>query len=188
MVQRLLISGYKAHELGIYDDQHPGIAYIKKAITREIVQLIETGLNWVIVTGQTGVEQWAAESVLSLKNHYPHLKLAVITPFLQQEENWKPKRQEVYRHVLQEADFTDSISKQPYQGSWQFKQKNKFLLRNSDALLVLFDKDDENGSPKYLMREAEALAQTSDYQIIMITPDDLQIIVEEETSFHHFQE
>ena len=31
-LKRLVVTGYKQHELGIFDDKHPGIVYIKKAI------------------------------------------------------------------------------------------------------------------------------------------------------------
>ena len=36
--------------------------------------------------GQLGVEIWAAEVVMELQMEYPHLKYAVITPFLEQEK------------------------------------------------------------------------------------------------------
>lgn len=32
MVKRLVVTGYKAHELGIFNDSHPGIAIIKKRL------------------------------------------------------------------------------------------------------------------------------------------------------------
>jgi uncharacterized phage-like protein YoqJ len=180
LLERLIISGYKAHELGIYKDNHPGVNYIKKAIEKELIRLVDEGLIWVIVSGQTGVELWSAEVVLSLKRKFPQLKLAVMTPFLGQEENWKPEKKETYQRIIHQADFTTAISKQPYQGPWQFVQKNKFLLKKSDGLLILIDQDNENGSSRYLMQEAEKYAQTSNYEIITITPYDLQVIVEEE--------
>lgn len=52
-------------------------------------QLIDEGLEWVIISGQQGVETWSAEVVLSLKEEFPALKLAIITPFLEQEKNWQ---------------------------------------------------------------------------------------------------
>lgn len=30
LLQRIMITGYKPHELGIFNDKHPGIAIIKK--------------------------------------------------------------------------------------------------------------------------------------------------------------
>ena len=87
-MKRLVVTGYKQHELGIFDDQHPGIEYIKKAIKSRFLDLLDEGLEWVIVSGQLGVEAWAVEVVIELKEIYPELKYAVITPFLEQEKNW----------------------------------------------------------------------------------------------------
>ncbi|UZM99780.1 SLOG family protein [Lysinibacillus sp. MHQ-1] len=32
MLTRIMITGYKPHELGIFNDKHPGIGIIKKGI------------------------------------------------------------------------------------------------------------------------------------------------------------
>ena len=82
MVKRLVVTGYKQHELGIFDDKHPGIPIIKKAIQNQLIALMDAGLEWVILGGQQGVETWTAELILELKDEYPHLKFAIITPFL----------------------------------------------------------------------------------------------------------
>ena len=177
MIRRLLISGYKAHELGIYKDSHPGVRYIKKALESKLRPLIERGLEWCVVSGQSGVELWAAEVVLALKQEHPDLNLAVITPFLGQEERWKPERQEAYRSICRQADFTASIYKGPYEGPWQFARKHQFLLKHTDALLLLFD---EQGSPQHLKRAADARAQHADYEVITLTSHDLQLMLEEE--------
>ncbi|MET1015082.1 MAG: SLOG family protein, partial [Paenisporosarcina sp.] len=51
MVKRLIVTGYKPHELGIFDDKHPGLAIIKKALTSQLVAQIDEGLEWVIICG-----------------------------------------------------------------------------------------------------------------------------------------
>ena len=91
-MKRVLITGYKATELGIFSQKHPGIEIIKKAIKKRIIALIDEGLEWIIVSGQWGVEIWAAEAVLELKKEYKNLQLAVITPFLEQEEKWNEEK------------------------------------------------------------------------------------------------
>lgn len=179
MLKRLLVTGYKAHELGIFNNKHQGITYIKKALQNRITALLEEGLEWVIISGQLGVELWAAEVVLELRKVYSELQLAIITPFLEQEKNWNEEKQETYRFILEEADFVTSITKQPYEGPWQFKAKNQFLLDNSDGLLILYD-EENIGSPKYIMEEAMIRVDRDGYQLISITSHDLQIVVEEE--------
>jgi len=179
-VKRVVVTGYKAAELGIFSMKHPGIPIIKKAIKKQIVALIDEGLEWVIVSGQWGVELWAAEAVLELQPQYEQLQLAVITPFLEQDENWSEEKRGFYSGILQRANYVNSVTKSKYDGPWQFKEKNKFLLRNSDGMIVLYDEEKE-GSPKFIRGQAMSMASKTDsYRVVTITANDLQNIVEEE--------
>lgn len=181
MIKRIVVTGYKAHELGIFNDKHPGLPYIKKAIEQRLRILLEEGLEWVIISGQLGVELWTGEIALELKDEFPELQLAVLTPFLNQEQNWQEEKQEYYNLILEQADYVNSITKREYEGPWQFKAKTQFLLDNSDALLLLYD-DEKEGSPKYMLEEAKRRAEKEGYEYIQITSYDLQLLFEEESS------
>lgn len=179
MLKRLAITGYKQHELGIFDDKNPGIRFIKKALENHLRVLIDEGLEWVIISGQLGVETWAAEVMLDLKEEYPELKYAVLTPFLDQEKRWNEAKQEKYQMILEMADFHRSLTNRPYEAPWQFIEKNKFFLRNSDGMLIVYD-EEMDGSPKFTKKEAESYAEKNDYQVFTITADDLRVVAEEE--------
>ena len=49
-MKSLYITGYRPHELGIFNDKHPGVAIIKAAIENQLRPLIEDGLEWVIIS------------------------------------------------------------------------------------------------------------------------------------------
>ncbi|MBO9128200.1 DUF1273 domain-containing protein [Bacillus sp. 165] len=170
------ITGYKPFELGIFSQKHEAIVYIKKAIEKQLIAFIEEGTEWVIISGQPGVEWWAAEVVLDLQHTYPHLKLGVFTPFLGQEQNWKEDNQTYYRQLLLQADHVDSITKKTYESPLQFRLKNQFFIDKSDALLVVYDEEKE-GSPKYMV---DLASKTESYPCYFIRFSDIQAIVEEE--------
>ncbi|AGK54656.1 DUF1273 domain-containing protein [Bacillus sp. 1NLA3E] len=179
MVKVVAVSGYKPFELGIFQANHPAVGFIKKAIRKELEQLLEEGLEWVIISGQLGTELWAAEVVFDLQNDFPSLQLGVFTPFLKQEESWKAQNKESYESVLIQADYVDSISKKPYEGAWQFRQKNQFFVKKSDALLLFYDQE-KDGSPKFLYEYSKQYKESHPYDLRLIGFDDLQILVEEE--------
>ncbi|WP_192894585.1 DUF1273 domain-containing protein [Paenibacillus contaminans] len=181
-VKSLLVTGYKASELGIFSLKHPGIRIIKKALKSRIAALLDEGLEWVIVSGQWGVELWAAETAIEMKEQGYPLQLAVITPFLEQEENWSEEKQNVYRQVLAGADYVNSVTKSKYSGPWQFRARDQFLLRNSDALLLVYDEEND-GSPKFIKEQALRQAGTENYPIFSINANDLQNTADEETLY-----
>ncbi|MGG3469600.1 DUF1273 domain-containing protein [Neobacillus pocheonensis] len=175
----LAISGYKPFELGIFKKDHPSVFFIKAAIKKALLPKVEEGLEWVMISGQLGVELWAAEVVFELQTEYPELKLAVITPFLDQQATWNENNKEWYEFVLAQADFIDSVTKKGYEKPWQFRLKNQFFIEKSNGLLLLYDQEKE-GSPKYFYELALQYQKGHEYPIELITFYDLQMIVEEE--------
>ncbi|WP_416826699.1 DUF1273 domain-containing protein [Ectobacillus polymachus] len=172
----LTVTGYKSFELSIFSNDHPGVTYIKKLIYRYLSRFAEEGLEWVIISGQVGVELWAAEVVFDLQLQFPELKLAVFTPFLEQEEKWKEETKEYYEFILSQADYVNSITKKKYESPVQFRLKNQFFIQKSDALLAVYDEEKE-GSPKYIVEAAKAMDH---YPCYFIRFSDLQDIIDEE--------
>ncbi|QED48386.1 DUF1273 domain-containing protein [Cytobacillus dafuensis] len=180
MASIAVVSGYKPYEIGIFKNDDPAVLYIKTAIKANLISLLEDGLEWVMISGQLGTELWAAEVVFDLQlEGYEDLKLAVITPFMNQEESWKESNREWYESIIIQADFVDSVSRKPYENSWQFRLKNQFFIQKSDVLLLFYDTEKE-GSPKYIYEEAKKEQEKNEYEIRLINFDDLQVIVEEE--------
>ncbi len=142
--------------------------------------LVEDGLEWVLTPGQYGVDLWACEVVLELKKTYPHLKLSIITAFQNPEEQWKEDKQEYYRTILQGVDYYGAVSKQPYIGPWQFTARDDLLLRKSDGILLVYDEDAAEGSPRFVKEKAVKKQQNEDYTIISVTSEDIQSIAEDE--------
>ncbi|MGM9923395.1 MAG: DUF1273 domain-containing protein [Bacillus sp. (in: firmicutes)] len=178
MLKILFITGYKNFELGIFNNSAKEADLIKKVIGKRLIPFIEEGLEWVVITGQLGVELWAGEAVLHLQERYPELQLAVITPFLNQDSKWNDKNKEYYQYIVSQADFVDSISKEPYVSPMQFKNRDRFLLEKTDGMLVVYDEEQE-GSVKYFLREAERYQQKNEYQIIQMDFYELQQYIEE---------
>ncbi len=180
MIKVAAVSGYKMYELGIFKKSDQRIDIIKTALRKNFLSLLNEGLEWILISGGLGTELWAAEVVFSLQEEgYEGLKLAVITPFLDQEQNWNDENKAWYQSVLQRADYVNSISKKPYEKPWQFRLKNQFFIEKSDLLLLFYDPERE-GSPKYLYEAAGKHQESHNYEIRLIDFYELQEIYEEE--------
>lgn len=179
-MKNLLVTGYRAHELGIFDQKHKGIPFIKKALERRLIPLVEDGLEWVITMGQYGVDLWACEVVIALKEQYPQLKLSIMAAYLNPTEKWKEEKQQYFQEILRKADYYGIVSKQPYNGVWQLKAREELLFRKTDGILLLYDEDAGEASPKFLKEAALHKHQEEGYGYIVITAEEVQEIANEE--------
>ena len=177
-MKSIYVTGYRPHELGIFYFIYPWVEIIKKAIEQQLRVLIDDGLEWIIVSGQQGVETWAIDVVMQLKVDYPYLKYSVITPFLDQQKNWNELKQMRYDELIAKADYVTSITKRPYEAPWQFIEKDKFIINNTDGMLLVYDEDNE-GSPKYVLKLVEKYQEKYDYALFRINAYDLQTIAED---------
>ncbi len=71
-----------------------------------------------------------------------------------------------------------SVTKRPYEAPWQFIEKDKFIINNTDGMLLVYDEDNE-GSPKYILKLVEKYMEQNDYELIRINAYDLQVVAEE---------
>ncbi|WP_274653264.1 DUF1273 domain-containing protein [Paenibacillus humicola] len=180
-MKSVLVTGYRAHELGIFDQKHKGIPYIKRAIEARLVPLIEEeGLEWVLTPGQYGVDLWACEAVIGLKARYPHLKLSIIAAYLNPEEKWKEDKQTYYREILGGVDYYATVSHQPYNGVWQLTARDDLLMRKTDGIILFYDEENGEASPKFMKRRAFQKRDEDGYRCIVITAEDVQNIADEE--------
>ncbi|EKE32633.1 hypothetical protein MJ3_01707 [Salimicrobium jeotgali] len=174
MDRRLVVTGYKSHEMGIFQEEDRRVLFIKEAIRRRLIAFLEEGGEWVLVSCQPGVEFWTAQVVLELKEDYD-VSLAVLPPFEGAEERWPEDIQMAFQEIKEDADFYKPVYKGGYQGAFQFKAKDRFLIEHSDRALVLYD-EETPGTPKFFLEMARF---AEGYEIERITPEDLQDTVEE---------
>lgn len=178
-MKNLLVSGYRAHELGIYNNKHAGISYIRQAITHRLLPLLEEGLEWIISPGQYGVDLWAIEAAIALKPSYPQLKCSIITAFSNQEEHWNEEKQAYYRELVRQVDYCAAVSKEAYVGSWQFIARDELLFRKTDGILLVYDEDAGEASPKFFKQRALKKQANENYEFYSINSEEIQSLADE---------
>lgn len=171
----LMVTGYKPMELNIFKEDDSRIQFIKATLEKRIREFLEEGLEWVIISGQMGVELWAADVVMDLQEEYP-VQLGVFPPFENQDSRWPEMLKEKYEELTMTADFFKPIYKGDYQGPYQFRTKDMWLIDKSDACLLLMD-EELPGSTKYFYETLQKTAK--DYPVFTITPQDIDDIVED---------
>ncbi|SDN32340.1 SLOG family protein [Alkalicoccus daliensis] len=176
----IAVSGYKPHEIGVFKEKHEQLPYLKKAIKRKIHEIIEAyGTEWIVTSGQSGIELWAAEAAIELKAEGVAVKVATIAPFFAQEEKYSEPTKELYKHIWEASDFKDFITKRAYEGPEQLRMKNDFIIQKTDALLLVYD-ETTAGTPKFYEDAALKRQENTNYPILYMSPEDIEDLIREE--------
>ncbi|WP_440895698.1 SLOG family protein [Amphibacillus sp. Q70] len=173
----MAVTGYKSYELNVRSANDQRLTYIKYALKQRIIAFIENGGEWIITSGQLGIELWACEIVDELKQDYD-IKYAIIPPFNNQDKKWAEADQQLYQRLIHTADYYALLYKDDYKGPGQFTAKNQWLIEKSDCCLILVD-DEYPGSVSYFLEQAKPYSEVNDYLIDYITSFDLNEVINE---------
>lgn len=178
-LKKAIFTGYKSYELGIYKDHDPKVKFIKLAIRKRLKAMCGEGLDWVLLSGQMGVEMWTAQTVFDLQEEGYMIQLGVIPPFENQESRWPDPVKLAYEEICARADFFQPLYKGEYKGPYQFTARDKWLIDKTDGCVILMD-EEYPGNLKYFYKEARQAAEKRNYEIQLITPYDLEEVVQEQ--------
>ncbi|GAA0297436.1 putative phage-like protein YoqJ [Gracilibacillus halotolerans] len=176
-MKTITLTGNRPWELAIQHPEDKRIAIIKEAIRRKLISMIDNGLEWVIMTGQIGVELWAAEIILDLKESYP-IKLGIFPPFLEYESRWPDFYQAKFQEIIEASDFYQPLYPKTYEGPYQLKNKDNWLIDKTDGACILGD-EEYLGSVTFFAEKAKKAVEAGNYEILFITPFDLEDVARE---------
>ncbi|WP_018933761.1 SLOG family protein [Gracilibacillus lacisalsi] len=177
----ITVVGNKPMELNIRNENDHRIPFIKIALKQRLISFIDEGLEWVIMSGQMGIELWAAQVIAELKEEYP-IKLGIFPPFLEYESRWPDVYQEAFLQIIEQADFYQPLYNEPYKAPYQFINKDVWFIEKTDGCLALVD-EEYPGSAGYILDKMKKAAETSNYSIWYITPNDLEDIVRDQQEY-----
>lgn len=179
MIKNIYISGYRSFEMNIFNNNDPKLFIIKQHIKKELKAKMEMGLEWVITSGQLGIELWGAEAVFELQEEGYDLKLGVLLPFKNYGEKWKEQNSQLLKKVTTKADFFEYSSKKDYYTPKQLQGNQAFILKNTDGCLLVYDPEYE-GKPKFLHNAIIRLQEYRKYELTMVSFDQLEETAREE--------
>ncbi|MDC7952009.1 DUF1273 domain-containing protein [Liquorilactobacillus mali] len=170
---RMWVTGYRSYELNIYKDSDPKVEVLKSILKDAIRQKAEDGLEWVLVGGQSGIEQMTAEVVCSMKKEFPELKVAMMLPYSDFESRWKEERKATFALLKSQVDFCATVSSKEYKSPQQLRNWQKFMLEHTEEALLVYDSEFE-GKTKYDVLAAKKYAETHEYNVVTIDMDWLE--------------
>lgn len=137
-VLRCAFTGYRPQKMPFgFNEMDPRCIDFKERIRNTIKMLIWEGYSHFLSGGARGMDMYAAEIVLDLRQQYPWIGLEMVIPFDTQPEKWALEYRIRYAHLMDGADIITCIGHE-YSKSAIFN-RNKYLVDNADLLLAAYD-------------------------------------------------
>jgi len=121
-------------------DERASLCERVEAVTRT---LIEEGFVYFGTGGAVGFDTLAAETVLRLKEDYPHIRLIVVRPCKDQAAYWEAHDRAAHESICRRADKVVSMFETYQNGCMQVR--NRHLVDNS-AVCVCYQTSDDGGT------------------------------------------
>ena len=120
------------------DESAPECIAIKEKLTTEIEKMISKGVDTFISGAAKGVDTWAMEAVLALREtKYPHIKLIAAIPYPNQAKSWTGEEKLRYEHLTNACDGKVVLSEKYYRGC--LLVRNRVMVDNSDHLIAVYN-------------------------------------------------
>ena len=118
---------------------------LKAAVEKAVIGLIERGVIFFGAGGALGFDMLAEETVLELKEQYPHIRLILVLPCPpeQQTLHWHDEQRRRYYDILQKADKVRVLSPQYTSGCMLARDRH---LVNNSAYLVCYLRERHGGT------------------------------------------
>ena len=166
-------TGHRPHKFPWKDNEDdPRCVALKKTLTEQIAALAEAGVTDYYSGGADGVDCWASQIVLALREKNPMLKLHCILPHKGQADKWSDSARERYHSILEQADTVDYVSRDYYDGC--MIDRNHRLVDSPALLLAVY-----NGMRRIGTSATVNYARKMGREIIVIDPITRHITHEE---------
>jgi len=127
-----------------FNEAARGCVRLKEKIKSEIEKAIGDGYRNFISGMALGVDLWAAEAVLSLKEKYPDIELYCAIPYKGQSTMWELSYRERYMTCVHKCKKYVVIS--PFYTKDCFFKRNMYMVDNSSLVIAVCDNPPTGGT------------------------------------------
>ncbi|MBQ9346508.1 MAG: DUF1273 family protein [Oscillibacter sp.] len=106
--------------------------------------MVEAGFTDFLSGMALGVDQWAAASVLELRENNPVIKLHCILPCKAQADGWTASERDAYRTILNEADSVVYVNREKIRDCMLVR--NRFMIDHASLVLAVYNGEKRGGT------------------------------------------
>lgn len=151
-----------------FNEKDERCVVLRKLLCEQIIRLIEEECVTHFISGMAlGVDIFAAEIVLNLKNSYPNITLESALPCATQANKWTVRQKERYYGIVAQCD-KKTLLQIRYTPDCMDK-RNRYMVDHADCIIAVWD-----GKPSGTGNTVK-YAQKQKKKIIVINPSSLTL-------------
>lgn len=122
-----------------YKEDYSLCKKIKRVIKKQIIELYDKGVTCFYVGGSLGVDMWAGEIVLRLKEQpgYERIELVVVVPYKGHDLNWDERSRKRLEFLMKYSMRT--ITAGTDKNNESYIKRNYYIVDNTDYVLAICD-------------------------------------------------
>lgn len=137
-IKTVAFTGHRPEKLPWGYDENSSEALVYKHKLREILEnLIGEGYVDFLSGGARGFDTIGAETVISLREIYPWIRLVMVLPCANQAERWNPAARKRWERLMLEADHVETLA--PVFDKGCMFRRNRYLVDHSNVVLAAYD-------------------------------------------------
>ena len=160
-------TGHRPKGLG-YPESDGRCTALKEKLQTLIVKLIEEGVTHFISGMAQGVDMYAAEIVLELKENHPQITLECAIPYERQAARWLEALRNRYFSIAERCD-KETMLQTHYTRDCLMK-RNKYMVEHADMVLAVCNMRRHSGT-----RQTVWFAQNRRKPVWLVFPDTLEL-------------
>ena len=163
-VGRVAFTGYRPQKMPFgFDETDVRCIDFKRRLAGTIEELIRQRYQHFLSGGAMGMDMFAAEAVLQLKDKYPNITLEMVSPFDGQATRWAPEYRHRHQWLFDRADVITFTGHEYHRAALFIR--NQYMVDHADLLLAAYD--GQSGGTRMTVE----YARRKNIQIMLIQPE-----------------
>ncbi len=129
--KRCCFTGHRPEKL------HMPESKVKALLEKAVIQAVDDGFLTFISGMARGVDIWASEIVLELREENSDIHLICTPPYKGFEKRWSLSEQRLYNTILENADYVKFISEHYYKACFQVR--NIYMVDHSQRVIAAYN-------------------------------------------------
>ena len=126
-----------------YKENYAGCKRLKKRLQEQFTGLYEQGVRYFWISGALGVDMWAGEILLRMKElpEYGDIELYIVLPFEGYNTGWDERSKTRMTFLRKHSAGVMVLGTKNQSSAEIYRKRNNYLIERADCMVAIYDND-----------------------------------------------